>query len=70
VRALILFVLFFLELHFIAFGYYLGIRTFYYGWTPFVLNGQVTVWGYLYSGVIAFLMAGAASCFKSKKTVG
>lgn len=67
VRALILFVLFFLEMHFIAFGAYLGIRTFYYGWTPLVLNGQVTTWGYLYSGVTAFLMAVAVSCLTSKR---
>lgn len=67
VRALILLVCFFLEMHFIGFGAYLGIRNFYYGWTPLVLNGQVTISGYLYSGVIAILMAVTVSCLTSKR---
>lgn len=66
-RTLILFVCFFLEIHFIAFGDYLGTGTSYYGWTPLVLNGQVTTWGYLYSGVTALLMAVAVSSLTSKR---
>ena len=66
---MILFVCFFLENHYIAFRAYLGTGTTYKGWTPLVLNGQVTVWGYAYSAVFAFLMAVTVSYLISKRGV-
>ena len=67
VRVLILFILYFAELHLLAFGAYLESGTFYFEQTPLVLNGRVTIWGYTYSGTTALLMAATASCLVSKR---
>jgi hypothetical protein len=66
VYGFILFLCFFLEIYFMAFGTYLDTGTYYFGDIPFVLNGQVTIWGYSYSGIIALLMAFVTSSLISK----